>query len=169
MKNAGKSFESDFVKSVPDTVYHYRFKDGTAAWGGGEETRFQHDNICDFLLNDGRMFLLELKSHLGKSFPYTTVMGRYDKEKGKWSKEKQLNDLEKASHFPGIITGYVFNFRDLTQTYFVHTRHVHYYFYHSDRKSFPLDFIQQYGTEIHATLKKIHYRYDVKSFLEVVE
>ena len=59
--NAGKSFEQDFIKSVPDTIYHYRFKDGTAAWGEGEATRFQATNICDFLLFDGRMFLLELK------------------------------------------------------------------------------------------------------------
>jgi recombination protein U len=164
--NAGKDFENDFIKSVPETIYHYRFKDGTAAWGQGENTRFQHDNICDFLIHDGRMLLLELKSHLGKSFPYTAVMGSYDKEKGKWTKEKQLNDLEKASHFDRIITGYVFNFRQLNLTYFVPVRHVHYYFYHSDRKSFPLEFIQQYGVQIGQQIKKVHYRYDVEGFLK---
>ena len=169
MGTEGKSFERDFIKSVPDTVYHYRFKDGTAAWGEGDNTRFQSNNICDFLLFDGRLWLLELKSHLGKSFPYTAVMGSYDKEKGTWSKEKQLNDLEKASQFSGIISGYVFNFRDLSLTYFVPVRHVHYYFYHSDTKSFPLKFIQEYGALIGQEIKKVHYRYCVKEFLEVVK
>jgi len=168
MPNAGKSFEQDFIKSVPDSVFHYRFKDGTAAWGEQEQTRFQAQNICDFLLHDGRMWLIELKSHLGKSFPYTAVMGKYDKEKNTWSKEKQLNDLEKASHFPGIITGYIFNFRDLEFTYFVPIRHVHYFFYHSESKSFPLKFIQENGIEIKGELKKVHYRYNVKEFLEEI-
>lgn len=130
MKNAGKQFEEDFIKSVPESVYHYRFKDGTAGFAGcqNENVRFQATNIADFLLHDGRMWLLELKSHLGKSFPYTAVMGSYNKNKKVWSKEKQLNDLEKASHFAGIIPGYIFNFRDLNLTYFVPVRHVHYFF-----------------------------------------
>jgi recombination protein U len=170
MINAGKNFESDFIKSVPDNIFHYRFKDGTAGFSGGrnENVRFQATNISDFLLFNGRLWLLELKSHLGKSFPYTAVMGSYDKDENKWSKEKQLNDLEKASHFDRIIAGYIFNFRDLSLTYFVPVRHVHYYFYHSERKSFPLDFIQQYGIEIKQEIKKVHYRYYIKEFLEVV-
>jgi recombination protein U len=170
MKNQGKQFEDDFIKSVPDNVYHYRFKDGTAGFAGAqnENVRFQATNIADFLLFDRRLYLVELKSHLGKSFPYSAVMGKYDKEKDKWPKEKQLNDLEKASHFDGIVPGYIFNFRDLNLTYFVPVRHVHYFFYHSETKSFPLSFIQQYGTEIKGEIKKVHYRYYVKEFLEQI-
>lgn len=169
MANAGKDFEKDFISSVPDTVFHYRFKDGTAAWGGGSDNvRFQHNNICDFMLFDGRLLLLELKSHLKKSFPYDAVMGKYDRDKNKWSKEKQLNDLEKASHIKGIVAGYIFNFRDYDLTYFVHARHVHYFFYHSASKSFPFDWIQENGIEIKSELKKVHYKYYVDKFLEVI-
>jgi penicillin-binding protein-related factor A (putative recombinase) len=171
MKNEGKKFEEDFYNSVPDDVFKYRFKDGTAGFSGqkNENVRFQAQNIADYIMFDGRLFLLELKSHLGKSFPYTAVMGSYDKEKCKWSKEKQLNDLEKASHFKGIITGYVFNFRDLELTYFVPVRHVHYYFYHSERKSFPLLWVQEYGIPIDGYKKKVRYRYDIAKFLEVAK
>ena len=127
MGSAGKDFEQDFIKSVPESIYHYRFKDGTAAWGEGEKTRFQHQNVCDFLLFDGRMFLLELKSHKGKSIPFSCI------------RENQLNELSIAENFSGIIPGMIFNFRDINKTYFVHIRHVYYYYYHADRKSFPLD------------------------------
>ena len=48
--NAGKSFEQDFIKSVPDTIYHYRFKDGTAAWGEGEGTRGKEGSFNSPLL-----------------------------------------------------------------------------------------------------------------------
>jgi recombination protein U len=154
--NAGKSFESDFIKSVPESIYHYRFKDGTAAWGEGEATRFQAQNVCDFLLFDGRLILLELKSHQGKSIPFSCI------------RENQLIELSKAETFNGIIPGMIFNFRDINKTYFIHIRHVYYYYHHADRKSFPLEFAQQYGVEIEQKLKRVRYRYYVKEFLEAV-
>jgi recombination protein U len=157
MANAGKNFEKDFISSVPDTVFHYRFKDGTAAWGGSSDNvRFQHNNICDFLLYDGRLLLLELKSHKGKSIPFNCI------------RETQLEQLSRADNFKGIIPGLIFNFRDTAQTYFVHIRHVYYYYHHADRKSFPLDWVQENGIEIKGELKKVHYKYYVNEFLEVV-
>lgn len=156
--NAGKSFEQDFIKSVPDTIYHYRFKDGTAGFAGAqnENVRFQAQNICDFLLFDGRLILLELKSHKGKSIPFSCI------------RENQLKELSAADNFNSIIPGIVFNFRDINKTYFVPIRHVYYYITHTDRKSIPLDWVQENGTEIKAELKKIHYRYYVKEFLQEI-
>jgi recombination protein U len=151
--NEGKKFEQDFIRSVPETVFKYRFKDGTAGWGEQDKTRFQAPNICDFLLFDGRLWLLELKSHKGKSIPFSCI------------RENQLTELSKAEIFDGIIPGFVFNFRDIAKTYFLHIRHAYYYYHHADRKSFPLDFVQEYGQEIRAELKKVRYRYDVQGFL----
>lgn len=158
MQNQGKQFEKDFIKSVPDTVFHYRFKDGTAGFAGAqnENVRFQAKNICDFQLFDGRLILLELKSHKGKSIPFSCI------------RENQLSELSKAEIYPGIIPGIVFNFRDMGKTYFVRINHVWGYIKNSDRKSIPLEFVQQYGIEIKGTLKKVHYRYDIKSFLEAI-
>lgn len=156
MKNQGKLFENDFIKSVPDTVFHYRFKDGTAAWGEGEGTRFQAQNICDFLLFDRRLLLLELKSHKGKSIPFTCI------------RENQLTELSKADNYSNIIPGLIFNFRDIGKTYFVHIRHAYYYYYHADRKSFPLEWVQENGIEIRSELKKVHYRYYVDEFLKEI-
>ena len=158
MKNQGKAFEQDFIKSVPDTVFHYRFRDGTAGFSGtkNENVRFQAQNICDFLLFDGRLILLELKSHKGKSIPFSCI------------RENQLAELSKADNYSGIIPGLIFNFRDINKTYFVHIRHAYYYYYHADRKSYPLDWVQQYGVEIKAELKRTRYRYYVKEFLQEI-
>lgn len=156
--NAGKSFEQDFIKSVPDTIYHYRFKDGTAGFAGekNENVRFQAQNICDFLLFDGRLILLELKSHKGKSIPFSCI------------RENQLKELSMADNFSGIVPGIVFNFRDINKTYYVLIRHVYYYITHADRKSIPLDWVQENGIEIRQELKKVHYRYYVKEFLQEI-
>lgn len=156
MKNQGKIFEDDFIKSVPENVYHYRFKDGTAAWGESDKTRFQHNNICDFMLFDGRLILLELKSHQGKSIPFSCI------------RDNQLEELSKAEIYNGIIPGFIFNFRDYNETYFVHIKHVYYYYHHAQRKSFPLEFMEAYGIEIEGEIKKVHYKYYIKEFLEVV-
>lgn len=154
--NAGKLFEQDFIKSVPDTVFHYRFKDGTAGWGEGEATRFQATNICDFLLFDGRLILLELKSHKGKSIPFSCI------------RENQLKELSMADNFNGIIPGIVFNFRDVSKTYFVPIRHVYYYITHADRKSIPLNWVQENGIEIRQELKRVRYRYYIAEFLQEI-
>ena len=33
--NEGKKFEQDFRNSMPEDVFYYRLRDGTAAWSGG--------------------------------------------------------------------------------------------------------------------------------------
>ena len=155
--NSGKQFEADFKASVPSNVYFLRLKDGTAAWDSSTDKsniRFQAQNPFDCILFDGRMILLELKSHKGKSIPFSCI------------RENQLKELSIADNFSGIIPGIVFNFRDISKTYFVPIRHVYYYTTHADRKSIPLDWVQENGTEIKAELKKVHYRYYVKEFLD---
>ena len=157
MANAGKQFENDLKKSVPGNVFYYRFRDGTGAWGEGEKTRFQATNICDCLLFDGKkLLLLELKSHKGKSVPFTAV------------RQNQVEGLSKAASYENIVPGMVFNFRDESETYFVPIRHVEYYIAHSERKSFPLNFIREYGIRIWQQRLRTHYRYDVLRFLQEV-
>ena len=73
-QNEGKRFEEDIKKSVPSEYFYYRFKDGTGNFNGtkNENVRFQAKNICDCeVMTDNYLFLLELKSHLGKSISFT--------------------------------------------------------------------------------------------------
>ena len=93
----------------------------------------------------------------GKSFPFSCM------------RENQLEELSKADSFEGVIPGIVFNFRDLELTYFVQIRHVYYFYHHADRKSFPLEFIQEYGQQIEGQKKRTRYRYDIEKWIEEVE
>lgn len=72
MKNQGKIFEQDFRSSIDlsnTDLFYYRFKDGTAGWGGTQNSfvRFQSNNICDAMIfYKGNLFLIELKRHTRK-------------------------------------------------------------------------------------------------------
>lgn len=98
--NEGKKFEQDFTKSL--TCFHYRLRDA-AGWSDAENTRFTPSNICDMIIfSGGVLYLVELKSVIGKSLP----------------KPKQLDGLCKIE-FLDVRPCIVVNFRSLEQTYFV--------------------------------------------------
>ncbi|MBW2003038.1 MAG: Holliday junction resolvase RecU [Deltaproteobacteria bacterium] len=157
-KNEGKKFEDDWKNSVPEWVYYYRFRDGTANFAGekNENVRFQARNMCDCMLfYDGKLFLLELKSYRGKSIPFSAITGG-----------KKLEEMSKAGTYRRIISGYVFNFRDIVKTFFVKANDVEHYIYHADRKSIPIDWTESKGVEIESRKLISRYRYDIKKFLE---
>ena len=161
MQNEGKKFEKDFKDSVPDDVWYYRFRDGTATFYGGMEQdnglRFQQSNICDcelFMKQHG-LFLLELKSHMGKSLPYSVF------------KEEHLKELAKALNY-GIATGAVINMREVGKTYFLSTDAIIEHMNTSGRKSIPLDYMRERGYRLKAEQKRVRWRYDVKDMIEQI-
>jgi recombination protein U len=154
MTSAGKSFEQDFKKSVPEDVFYYRFRDGTSSWDKGEMTRFQQTNICDCMMYDGNnLYLLELKSHKGRSIPFTCVS------------EHQVKDLSEVARYVNVNAGMIFNFRDLSQTYYIPIDEIEKFHTAAERKSFPLEFAMQYGVKIKQTILRTRYKYDIKEFL----
>ena len=151
--NNGKRFEQDFKKSVPKSVYYYRFRDGTSAWDKSESTRFQMDNICDcFLFERGALYLLELKSNNGKSIPYAQIL------KGKKKPFKQIDEMISASQF-GINAGFVIKLNG--ETYYIDVESVDQFIKTSDRKSIPLKFLQDNGIFIPRVKLKVNYKYDI--------
>jgi recombination protein U len=157
--NDGKAFEQDFIKSIPADVFKYRFKDGTASWGGqADNVRFQSFNICDFMVYNAKtLYLLELKSHKGKSIPLSCI------------REKQIEGLCAADEYENIIAGIVFNFREVEETYFVRINYIKYFIDSQDRKSIPIDWIRKCGFLIQQEKKRTRYRYDVADLLETIE
>ncbi len=157
MQNEGKKFEQDFKKSVPDDVWYYRLRDGTATFYGGMDQdngiRFQQSNICDILLFYISLSLLELKTHKGKSIPHSVF------------KEKHFEELVKALNF-GIVAGAVINMREVKQTYFLYADTIMEHINTSGRKSIPLDFMREKGYRIKSQKKRVRWRYDVKDMLE---
>ena len=135
-----------------------QFRDGTANWGGkqNENTRFQARNICDCMLNHHvyGLYFLELKSHLGKSFPFSA-----------FGSEKRMNsqvaELTKAASYPGQKAGFIFNMRDVTETWYLNVKAVSNFIKAGTRKSIPLSFMREHGILVETKLKRVRYRYDV--------
>lgn len=159
-KNQGKRFEEDWKNSIPDKIFFYRFRDGTANFAGtkNENVRFQQKNMCDCLLYDSEnLFLLELKSTKGKSIPFGNI------------RQNQLDELVRVSDFSGVYSGFVFNFRDVEKTYFLDANTTFDYIMTADRKSFPIDFVDSKGIQIKQTLLRTRYRYDTLKFISDIK
>lgn len=78
MPNYGKQFEmkfkQDWMKCFPDS-FLLRLNDQVSGY------KFTSSNICDFIgYIDGKLYLLECKSHSGASLPFT-VVSQYDRLK----------------------------------------------------------------------------------------
>lgn len=155
--NSGKKFENNFRDSMPDDVFFYRFRDGTSSWEKGEMTRFQQKNICDCMMHDGKyLYLLELKSHKGKSLPLSAI------------RENQIKSLTDADKHKNIIAGLIVNFSDIEETYFMDIKLAFKWFYNGVRKSIPLSEFRTYCMPINAYKKKVNYRYAVEEFIKDV-
>lgn len=154
MINSGKRFEQQWKDSIPPNVFFYRFRDGTSSWGNQENTRFQQSNMCDCMMFDGKtLYLLELKSHKGKSLPFSAI------------RQNQIDELIKAKNYPSIESGFVINFSDLGETYYCLAEDVSDYIKSGARKSIPIDWCKTFGYKILGKLKKVNYIWDIQNCL----
>lgn len=147
-RSEGHKFEDDFRKSVPPSVYIKKLKLGGFHYKGG-------GNEADFLLyNYPKLYFLELKSHKGKSFPIDAI------------RKNQIDGLVINQHsIKGCVCGFLFNFRDYEETYFISIDDLTAYLEETDKKSIPLEFCRVYGIRIEQYKKRVRYRYDLSSIL----
>jgi len=153
--NVGKDFEQQFKASVPDNVFFYRFRDGTASYSGGDNVRFQAPNICDCMIytESKKLLLLELKSTKQNTIPHTMI------------RPNQLAELTKASLICNIMAGLIFNYRHLEETYFIPITNIKEHIDSSGRKSIPYDWVKATGLLIPQVKKKIKFKFDLTSLL----
>lgn len=164
MKNQGKIFENNFRMSIPKTpnIFYYRLKDTASSYYGGNEfLRFSQSNIADaFLLhtntelNTTHLLILELKNHKGKSLPYTAI------------RENQLGEMIKANEYSHVVPLLIVFFSDIERCFALHIIKVMKFIQESERKSIPIDFFEQEGTEIEVVKLRTNYRYNIEKFLE---
>ena len=150
--NEGKKFEQDFIKSVPEEWFKYRLNDSASSWQGGENARFTPSNICDFIVYNGKLWLLELKSHKGASIPLDCI------------REKQIDGLFEAWE-KGVNTGFIINFRDTEETFFISSCRLFEFTSTAERKSIPIKWCRDYAILIPQAKKISHYRY-ILEFME---
>jgi len=151
---SGKRFENNFKGSVPKEVFYYRFKDGSASWGGNESVRFQSSNICDCMIYaNGSLCLLELKSHKGKSLPFSAV------------RDNQLEELMGA-YDKGVLAGLLVEFSDVKRVFWLDISIYNDYTKDSDRKSVPIDYFEEYGYELNVETKVVNITMNIKKFID---
>lgn len=152
-RKMGKMFEEDFKNSVAATNWIYRLRDGTSSWDEGNMTRFQAQNICDYIvMAQNYLYLLELKSTLGSSIPFSNF------------RENQIKQLSSINHRK--IRGYfIINFREQERTFAVSSDLIKAYIETSKRKSIPIVWCKENGIQIPTTKKRTRYSYDLSNLL----
>lgn len=146
-KSIGKIFEEDFKNSIPQDFYVERYKDDTAGFYGVS-------NPADFrLYKKPNLILLELKSHKGKSVPLSCI------------RENQIQGMYKAHLHRGVYAGFMFNFRELEETYYLNVGDVVEFIQRAERKSIPVEWCRDYGIKIEQKKKRVRYSYDLESWL----
>ena len=91
--NIGKTFEQEFKECVPPDYYLYRLKDDTSGFYGVS-------NPCDYILfRSPYLFLVELKTHKGKSIPIAKI------------RPNQIQGMETATHYEGVYGGNILHNR----------------------------------------------------------
>lgn len=94
--NKGKKFEKQFEKdwgtSFPNS-FLLRLKDDTSGYYGSSR------NPCDYIAYvSGKLFLIEVKTHLGNTFPFSSL--------------RQYDDLKQYAPLKGVYPGVVLWMQD---------------------------------------------------------
>lgn len=172
--NTGKRFEADFKASIPAGCWYYRFKDNPAAYyGGGQEgLRFASDNICDCQIYKAPfLHLIELKTVGTLSAPLASLFGRYDAEKGRYKRQKHLEDMAQAAEYAGITASVVINYRLTEHTYAVPAGELLPALQRvaaGGRKSLPEQFCRERGVLVAQRKLRVNWRYDVENLVHAL-
>lgn len=179
MKNEGKIFEQSFQESLEkEGLYVFRVKDNPSSFGGQSQSvvRFTLNNPYDFIVYQyPYYYALELKSTKSNAFSFN-IWDKKDSNYVKTAmiKKHQIEGLTKAIQYKGVISGFVFNFRneDSTkqETYFLSINDFNDFIKDTNKKSInKLDVKKYKGTLIEQEIKKVKYNYNISKWLKYME
>lgn len=147
-KNIGKIFEEEIKASIPSDFFIERYKDDTAGFYGVS-------NPADYrIYKYPYTFLLELKTHQGVSIPIDKI------------RPNQIQGMLKAVQHEGVYGGFIINFRDLEETYYVSVESMIKFILYADRKSIPVEWCRRTGVRIKQIKKRVRYSYNLSKWLE---
>ena len=112
----------------------------------------------------GKIFEEEIK----KSFPEDFYIERYkDDTAGFYGVGNPAdNGLARAVLHKGIYGGFIINFRELEETYYITVQDMIRYINSTERKSIPVEWCRENGVRIEQTKKRVRYSYDLRCWLE---
>lgn len=167
-KNPGKLFEEDLKKSADEQgIFFYRIKDVPPNLLK-RNARVSKNDYDSFIYKKPNLLPIELKSTQAKSVSFSESI----------IKQHQIDALHKASTYDGLISGFIFNFREYdNKTYFVHIEDFLKYkncaengvcdieYVKVNKSSIPLEVCEQIGEYIYNSKKKIRYRYYINKLI----
>lgn len=158
--NTGKIFENNFKKSIPEDVYYLRLHDSSIGFDIENSTqRFALKSPYDCILyTKGKMYCLELKSTKSKAISYAGSSPMI--------KENQIKELIRASGF-GCHAGFILNFRDTNNTYYLPIAQFDFLRNTSSKKSMNEKDIKDISILIPSKKLKVNYRYNLSELIEV--
>lgn len=165
-KNVGKIFEDNWKASIPENVLYYRPPDSAQGFdvGASSKLRFSQHSPCDCMLFDGEYFYtLEMKTVNTNHISFE----RTKEDKGIIHKY-QFDSLLKFSKYPNVISGFVLDFRNSGNTYFVEINDVLNMIDKLYKKSFNEANLNNLCSPVPIIKRKlkVNYRYNVNLFLE---
>jgi len=166
----GKIFQEDFQNScIKDGLFEDRIKDVYIPPEFRTKIPVVKNKYDFYIYLKPNLFPLELKSVQENRVSFSESI----------IKKHQIEALEEASKYDGVIAGFIFNFRSFNnKTYFVHIKdfleykHVaenqikeHKYKSKVNKSSIPIGICEEIGLEIKNKILKTRYRYEVKNFV----
>ena len=165
MKNVGKVFENDFIKSIPEYAWHMRIPDSAQSFAPNSSLRFSRKNPYDFIVwnpNTLTLYALELKTTKGKSISFER-----NKSENKSIHSHQIDGLTQVNKYSGIVSGFVIEFRVLEKTVFIPISEFNRLISIIGKSSINYDDLDKNNINyiiIPQSLLKTHYRYDIQTF-----
>lgn len=156
--NEGKKFEQNFKESVPKDVYYKRLPDSSVGFDIENSTqRFALKSPYDcFLYSKGKLYCLELKSVKDGSISYEGSSPKI--------KEHQIKELVIANSY-GCTAGFILNFRNTHNTYFLPIAQFEFLKQGLGKKSFNEKDIAPISVLLPYKKLKVNYRYDLSAML----
>lgn len=157
--NEGKKFEQNFKASVPKDVYHIRLSDSAIGFDiENSNQRFSLKSLYDCILyRKPTMCCLELKSVKSGAISYSGSSPKI--------KPHQVKNLTVAALYK-CRSGFVFNFRNTGNTYFVFIDAFNLFVSKSSKKSINEKDVKLIGTIIPCKKLKVNYRYDLETLFQ---
>lgn len=171
MKNAGKKFEETIKKSIEtSTQFIIRLQDPPQSFIQSEYSKFSNQNPCDYILYDSQyriLMLLELKSTKYKSMNFQLNI---DDKQNKMIKYHQIESLSKYSSYNGVLSGFLFNFRDeknkIERTYFQNVIDFNKMISLLEKKSFnEIDLLMNNSIRLQGKKLRVNYIWDMKQLI----
>ena len=171
--NVGKIFEKNFKEAVKAAkegqIFIYRIKDTDSSYNHTATSKYTNENLCDyFMFYEGVLYALELKTTCYSSISFETGENKTRKMIG-WHQIKGLTNL---TSYKGIISGFVFNFRNEGEedTFFMRIEDFNKFTKESDKKSINKSDIVVYGgIPIESRKKRVNFTYNIDRMIEDIK